>query len=247
MKGIRLRSLELTRQTTVQRKGWNESEYSWKRFADLLWFVRGLLGFISFYTDLCSFTWKHTFVNVPVFQPPAILTKLTHQHLKPKNLYCNHIYTHLYIIVSFSITSSIIHFQIQGTCNIMGNINRHTAPCAIAGPQEAPNKYREQSFGEPYAEPDGAKGRSWTFRLVCGLWLCVRTEHLEIDRDWHDQDRWIEGMNMKSRVPSGHANQETQEQGADVFLTAVWSPSGSMFVEGCHVPQCQCTESVFKL
>lgn len=93
------------------------------------------------------------------------------------------IYTHLYIIVSFSITSSIIHFQIQGTCNIMGNINRHTAPCAIAGPQEAPNKYREQSFGEPYAEPDGAKGRSWTFRLVCGLWLCVRTEHLEIDRD----------------------------------------------------------------
>ena len=126
----------------------------------------------------------------------------------------------------------------------MGNINRHTAPCAIAGPQEAPNKYKEQSFGEPYAEPDGARGGSWTFRLVC---RCVKTEHLEIDRDWHDQDRWIEGMNMKSRVPSGHANQETQEQGADVFLTAVWSPSGSMFIEGCHVPQCQCTESRFKL
>lgn len=50
----------------------------------------------------------------------------------------------------------------------MGNINRHTAPCAIAGPQEAPNKYKEQSFGEPYAEPDVSKGGSWTFRLVCG-------------------------------------------------------------------------------
>ena len=78
----------------------------------------------------------------------------------------------------------------------MGNINRHTAPCAIAGPQEAPNKYKEQSFGEPYAEPDVSKGRSWMdgynedLATMCkiqetkedsekkdiqvSLWLCVK-------------------------------------------------------------------------
>mmetsp|Transcript_59661 Transcript_59661/g.94422 ORF Transcript_59661/g.94422 Transcript_59661/m.94422 type:complete len:203 (-) Transcript_59661:489-1097(-) len=34
-------------------------------------------------------------------------------------------------------------------CSIMGNIRRHTAPCAMAGPHEAPSRYNEQSFGEP--------------------------------------------------------------------------------------------------
>eukprot|EP00490_Sorites_sp_Unknown_P028470 CAMPEP_0114644762 /NCGR_PEP_ID=MMETSP0191-20121206/4152_1 /TAXON_ID=126664 /ORGANISM="Sorites sp." /LENGTH=135 /DNA_ID=CAMNT_0001857269 /DNA_START=247 /DNA_END=653 /DNA_ORIENTATION=+ len=30
-------------------------------------------------------------------------------------------------------------------CNIMGSIKRHTAPCAMAGPHEAPSRYNEQS------------------------------------------------------------------------------------------------------
>ena len=95
VKGIRLRSTELTRRTTVQRKGWNKSEYYWKRFADLLWFVRDFLGFISCCTDLRSFTWisiKHLSTSQFSNHQPSLQNPLT-SISNPKT--SNIIYIHL--------------------------------------------------------------------------------------------------------------------------------------------------------